>query len=119
MEMRASGMSEDFYNLTADKFIFKVARDRYYSEKDVWAKKEDSLVRVGVTDFFQRRGGDIVYMELPETGKEVKKHGEMAQLETIKAILSAEFPLGGVVNDVNSQLLDKPETVNEDPYGDG
>ncbi len=98
----------DTYQLTADKFIFKVAKDRSYSEKDVWVKTEDGLARLGVTDFFQRRGGDIVFIELPEAGKEVKKRGEIAQLETIKAILPIESPVDGAPGHRRHGAADRP-----------
>lgn len=112
-------MDDAFYWTTVDKFVFKVKRDLSYTEKDVWAAREGDFVRLGVTDFFQRLGGDIVYIELPKVGKEIKKLDEIVRIETIKAVLSAHSPLDGTVVEVNETLLDRPEVINEDPFGRG
>lgn len=112
-------MSDEFYQTAADKFIFNVKRGLLYTENDVWAKVEDEHVRIGVTDFFQRRGGDIVYAELPKVDNKVKRLEEIAQFETIKAILPVMSPFNGVITEVNTLLNDKPELINEDPYGKG
>jgi len=112
-------MSEEFYQTVEDKFIFKVKKDLLYTEDDVWVKVENESTRIGVTDFFQRRGGDIVYIVLPKAGDKVEKEQEFIQFETIKAVSTAKSPLNGTVESVNCSLNDKPELVNEDPYGEG
>jgi glycine cleavage system H protein len=111
-------MSEDSYQEVADKFIFKVKKDLLYTESDVWVKIRDDGSLIGVTDFLQKRGGDTIFVELPQRGKTVKRGDEISSLETIKAVVSVTSPLDGVIAEVNSTLKDKPELINEDPYGE-
>ena len=112
-------MADEYFQAAADKFIFKVKKGILYTENDTWAQAEDEQVRVGVTDFLQRRGGDIIFVELPEQGDEVEKHDDVVRLETIKAILTIASPMRGVVTDVNRRLNDEPELINSDPFGEG
>ena len=117
--IRADNMNEDFYQEVVDKFIFKVRRGLLYSENDVWVRIQDDGSLIGITDFLQRRGGDAVFVELPKKGKIVRRGDEISSLETIKAIVPVTSPLNGAIAEVNSALNDKPELINEDPYGDG
>lgn len=112
-------MSGEFYQTTADKFIFKVKKGLLYTEDDVWVKVEGETSRIGVTDFFQRRGGDVVYLELPKVNDNIKRQEEIVKFETIKAVSTIKSPLNGTVIEVNTILNDKPELINEDPYGKG
>jgi len=112
-------MSEDFYEEAADKFIFNVKKGLFYTESDVWIKIQDNGSLIGVTDFLQKRGGDVVFVELPQKGKTVKRGDELFSFETIKAIIPVNSPFDGVVAEVNSKLNDKPELINADPYGEG
>jgi len=111
-------MSE-FYQFAVDKFIFRVKKGLLYSKDDVWVKIEESHVRIGVTDFHQMSGGDILFVELPKVGSKVKHLEAVAQFETIKAVYEVVSPLGGAVAETNKKLEDKPEIINEDPYGEG
>lgn len=117
-DVKADNMNEDFYQEAVDKFIFKVKKGLLYSENDVWVRIQDDGSRIGITDFLQKRGGDAIFVELPQKGKTVKRGDEISSLETIKAIVSVTSPLDGVVAEVNSTLNNKPELINEDPYGD-
>jgi len=112
-------MSEEFYQTAADKFIFTVKKNLLYAENDVWAEIKDGKAKIGVTDFLQRRGGDIIFAELPKKGSNVRRLEEIVNLETIKAVLSIESPFSGAVTEVNTVLNDKPELINEEPYGGG
>ena len=112
-------MDEEFYQESVDKFIFKVKKGLLYSENDVWVRIQGDRSLIGITDFLQRRGGDVVFVELPQKGKIVRRGDEISSLETIKAIVAVTSPLNGVIADVNSTLNDKPELINEDPYNDG
>lgn len=112
-------MSEDFYQEVVDKFIFKVKKGLLYTESDVWVKIRNDESLIGITDFLQKRGGDAIFVELPQRGKTVRRGDEISSLETIKAIVSVTSPLDGVVAEVNATLSDNPELINEDPYGDG
>jgi len=98
----------------------------YYTREHEWAKVEGALVRVGVTDYAQKKLGDVVYVELPDVGKRIRQVAEpktsdmeIGTLESIKAVSVVYSPLSGVIKEVNSSLADKPELVNSSPYDDG
>ena len=98
----------------------------YYNREHEWVKLEGKLARVGVTDYAQRKLGDVVYVELPEVGKQVKqaaepkgKEMELGAVESIKAVSAVYSPLSGNVKEVNQALQDRPELVNTGPYGEG
>ncbi len=110
-------MDNDYYQTLVDKFIFTVKKGLFYTENDMWVKLENGHVRVGLTDFFQRRVGDVVYIDFSKVGIKVTRSEEIAQLESIKAVSSIISPLEGTIIEVNQSLNDKPEMINEDPYG--
>jgi glycine cleavage system H protein len=112
-------MSSEFLQYVVDKFIFKVKTGLLYTEDDLWVNAKNGAIQIGVSDFLQRRGGDIVFVELPRIGYKVAHGEELAQLETIKAVISLKSPMNGTVTEANSELADKPEKINEDPYGEG
>ena len=109
----------EYLETTVDKFIFKVATDRLYTPEGLWARNEDSLVRIGVTDFFQQRNGDIAFVNLQPVGKMLNLNDELASIETIKVNLSLSSPLTGKILKINQKVVTKPEIVNQDPYGEG
>ncbi len=90
-----------------------------YTKTDEWARRENGKVRVGVTDYAQKMLKDIVGVELPEVGDEVKKGDVVATLESIKTTADVYAPVSGKIVEVNERLLEEPELVNKDPYGDG
>ncbi|MGM0759140.1 MAG: glycine cleavage system protein GcvH [Thermodesulfobacteriota bacterium] len=90
-----------------------------YSQEHEWAKKEGDAVRVGITDFAQDQLGDIVFVELPEEGAEFGQGEEFGTLESVKAVSEIYMPVAGTIKAINSQLEEKPELVNQDPYGQG
>lgn len=90
-----------------------------YSEEHEWVRSEGSEAVTGITDFAQHELTDIVFVELPAVGAELEKGGAMAVVESVKAVSDVYSPLTGTVLDVNSRLVDEPELVNNDPYGDG
>ncbi len=112
-------MNEDFYRASADKFVFNVKKGLLYTEDNVWTEITDGEARFGVTDFLQRRGGDIVFVELPKKGYTAKRGEEIASFETIKAVVSITSPFDGTITEANSALSEKPELINKDPYGEG
>ncbi len=112
-------MSEDFMEVTYDKFLFKVKPDYLYHREESWAKEDGDLITVGVTDFFQRTAGDVAFIELPEIGTEVIGGDEVGVIETIKITVSPISPVSGLIKEVNSGLGDNPQWVNNDPYGEG
>jgi glycine cleavage system H protein len=109
----------DFLETMVDKFTFKVATDRYYSDQGVWAKPEGTRVRVGLSDFLQQRSGDVAFAEVKPTGAAVGFGDEVAVIETIKVNISLASPVGGVVADTNPAMSTAPEAINQDPYGAG
>jgi glycine cleavage system H protein len=112
-------MSDDFFQEVADKFIFTVKKSFLYTENDVWIEMRNGKAKIGITDFLQRQGGDAVFVELPQKGKIVRRGDEISSFETIKAVVSITSPFECTVTEVNSTLNDKPELINEDPYGEG
>jgi glycine cleavage system H protein len=109
----------EYLQTTVDKFTFKVATDRLYSAEGVWAKVEGEGVRLGLSDFVQQRSGDAAFVEVKAAGTEVAAGDEIASLETIKVNISLASPLTGKVVEGNPALLESPEAVNQDPFGDG
>lgn len=98
---------------------FEVPDDRRYLESHEWTTVDDDSVRIGVSDFAQDELGDIVFVELPDVGDEITAGGEFGVVESIKAVSDMYAPISGEVLAVNEELFDRPELVNDDPYGDG
>lgn len=91
-----------------------------YSRDHEWLRVEaDGTVTVGITDYAQKELGDVVYVELPEIGREVRQDEEAAVVESVKAASEVRMPVAGSVVAVNGTLADNPEQVNVDPAGDG
>lgn len=109
----------DFLEYTLDKFTFRVATDRYYSAYGVWAKKENEVITIGLSDFLQQRSGDIAFADVKETRTELSFGDEVADLETIKVDISLPSPVSGIIIEVNPAMETEPEVINEDPYGRG
>lgn len=112
-------MSQDFMEVTYDKFIFKVKKGYLYHSGECWAKEEGGLITVGLTDFLQKTAGDVAFLEAPEVGAEVAQGGEAGVIETIKTTVTLISPAGGVIREVNAALEDNPQLMNTDPYGEG
>ncbi len=87
-----------------------------YSEEHEWVKQEDGKVRIGITDFAQSELGDIVFVELPSVGDEVKADEPFGSVESVKTVSELYAPVSGTVVEVNEELDDSPEFVNESPY---
>lgn len=90
-----------------------------YTKEHEWVKLEDDLVVIGITDYAQDALGEIVYIELPSEGDEVTKGNPFGAVESTKSVSDLYAPVSGEVVEVNEALLDSPEAINEDPYGDG
>ncbi len=112
-------MSDGFMEVTYDKFVFKVKPDYLYHREESWAREEGGLIIVGITDFFQKTAGDVVFIELPEIGTEATRGDEVGVIETIKVTVSAISPVSGMIKEVNGGLAENPQWVNNDPYGEG
>ena len=90
-----------------------------YALSHEWARNEDGLVTVGISDFAQESLGDVVFVELPEVGQLAAAGEEIGVVESVKAAADIYAPVSGTVVAVNENLEDAPELVNQDPYGDG
>ncbi len=89
-----------------------------YSKEHEWAKVDGDVVTVGITDFAQNQLGDVVYVELPKVGSQVKLMTPFGVVESVKTASDLFSPVSGEVVDVNSALNDQPELVNASPYAD-
>jgi len=94
--------------------------DLLFTKEHEWLRQEeDGSLTIGITEHAQSALGDLVYVELPEVGIELKTGGEMAVVESVKAASDVYSPVGGEVVAVNEELADEPEKINADCYGDG
>ena len=94
-----------------------VPEDRRYTDQHEWVLTTDGGVRVGITDFAQEALGDVVFIDLPETGRTVAADDPIAEVESTKSVAEIYAPLAGTITDVNTALADTPELINSDPYG--
>jgi|TARA_B110000305_G_C18946712_1_gene406425 glycine cleavage system H protein len=90
-----------------------------YTKEHEWVKIEDNIATVGITDFAQGELGDIVYLEIDTLDSEIASNEVFGTVEAVKTVSDLFMPLGGKVIETNPELEDKPELVNEDPYGEG
>ena len=90
-----------------------------YTKDHEWARLEGRRATVGITDHAQSELTDVVYVELPQTGKAVKAGDILGTVESVKAVSEIFAPVGGKVVEANKALADVPEVVNKDPYGKG
>jgi glycine cleavage system H protein len=96
-----------------------VRNDLRYTREHEWAKQEGDRVRVGITAYAQEQLGDVVFVELPKVGAKVTASKNFGVVESVKAVSDLFAPVSGEVVEVNGELGQKPETVNQDPYGKG
>jgi glycine cleavage system H protein len=97
----------------------EVPEDRRYTKEHEWAKAEGAIVTVGITDFAQDALGDVVYVDLPQVGASVGAHQPMGEVESTKSVSDVYAPVSGTITRVNPLVSERPELVNEQPYGDG
>jgi glycine cleavage system H protein len=90
-----------------------------YTPDHEWFRPDGAEVLVGITDHAQQQLTDVVFVDLPQLGKTVDKHGTVLTLESVKTVSDVYAPVGGTVTAVNDQLKAHPELVNQDPYGNG
>ncbi len=109
----------EFLEFQVDKFTFRVARDRWYNEEGVWAKWEGPGVQIGLSDYLQKRSGDMAFIEVRPVGIQLDKGDEVAVIETIKVNISLPSPITGKVMAVNQAVVSTPEIINQDPYENG
>ncbi|WP_350252826.1 glycine cleavage system protein GcvH [Bacillus halotolerans] len=93
-----------------------IPKDLRYSEEHEWVKVEGERAKIGITHFAQSELGDIVFVELPEVGAEIKADEPFGSVESVKTVSELYAPINGTVVEVNEDLDDSPEFVNESPY---
>ena len=93
--------------------------DIRYSKEHEWARLENGRVRVGITDYAQDALGDVVYVDVPELGSSVRAEQPFGEVESTKSVSDVFSPISGTIVERNPLLEDRPELVNEQPYGDG
>lgn len=95
-----------------------IPADLKYVASHEWLKLEDDgIITVGITDHAQDLLGDVVFVELPEVGREISADEEIAVVESVKAASDVYAPIAGEIVEINDELVDSPELANEDPYG--
>ncbi len=93
-------------------------KDLKYTKEHEWVKVEGDAATVGITDYAQDSLGDVVYVELPQEGGSVTKNEPFGVVESVKAVSDLYSPVSGTVHEVNDAVIDSPEAINDDPYGD-
>lgn len=97
----------------------KVPEEVLYTREHEWILLDDKGATVGITDYAQQELGDVVFVELPQIGDSFKKGAPFGSVESVKAVSEIYSPLSGRVTQVNELLVNSPERVNEEPYGNG
>ena len=92
-----------------------------YSKEHEWVKttESDPIVTIGITEYAAENLGDIVFIELPETGSNIDQFGKLGEVESVKAVSDIYSPVSGTIVETNSELIDSPQHINESPYDNG
>lgn len=98
---------------------YEVPEGLYYSKDYEWVRVEDGKARIGITDYAQKQLREVVYVELPSEGDEITKDEPYGTAESVKAVSDLVAPISGTIEEVNEEVADRPELLNEDPYGEG
>jgi len=99
--------------------VSSVPDDLKYSKEHEWVRVDGETATVGITAFAQEQLGDVVFVELPEKGTRVKQHSSLGVVESVKAASDVYAPISGEVIERNVKVIESPELVNVQPYGDG
>ncbi len=98
---------------------YVVPENLYYTKEHEWLKIEDDTAIMGITDYAQKSLHEIVFVDLPETKRKVRQMEPIGTVESVKAVSEIYTPISGEIIEVNKELNEKPELVNQDPYGKG
>ena len=96
-----------------------VMPDLKYTKDHEWVRVDEKLARIGITDHAQTELTEIVFVELPGIGKDVKVGEILGNVESVKTVSEVFSPVSGIVKEANGKLIDSPELINKDPYGQG
>lgn len=94
-------------------------KDFLFTKEHEWIKTEDVVASIGITEYAQKELGDIVYVDLPSVGDSITKGDACSNIESVKAVSDIYAPISGEIIEINEALEDKPELLNQDPYGEG
>jgi glycine cleavage system H protein len=97
----------------------KFPEDCLYTRQHEWVRYLDGVATVGITEYAQQELGDVVFVELPKVGDSFDTNETFANVESVKAVSEVFSPAAGDIIEINEELVDSPQHVNEDPYGDG
>jgi glycine cleavage system H protein len=95
------------------------AEELKYTKDHVWVYADGDTATIGISDYAQQELGDIVFVEMPESGKNVAKEDTFGTIESVKSVSDLISPLSGDITEINTVLEDTPETINSDPFGEG
>lgn len=98
---------------------FRVPEENYYTKDHEWASVDENLVTVGITEYAQHSLGEVVYVELPETGQKVTQGEPFGVVESVKAVSDLLAPVSGTVIEVNETVTENPGVINDDSMNDG
>ncbi|BBD72720.1 glycine cleavage system protein H [Sulfodiicoccus acidiphilus] len=98
---------------------YLIVNDRLYTDSDEWVKVEKDVLIVGITDYAQKKLRDIIGVDLPKPNTQVRKGDPIAVVESVKAAADIYSPVDGTITEVNERLVESPELLNKDPYGEG
>ena len=98
---------------------YEVPEGLYYSKEWTWIKIENGKARIGITDYAQKQLREVVFAELPEVGDEIVKGEPFGTVESVKSVSDLVAPINGKIEEVNEEVVDNPQIINEDPYGEG
>ncbi len=96
-----------------------IPEDLAYTGTHEWLRRASDGVTVGITDYAQSELTDIVFVELPESGRHLDRGEEICALESVKAVAYVYSPIAGTISAINERLAKEPELINKDPYGEG
>ena len=96
-----------------------VPENLYYTKEHEWLKVQGDTATMGITDYAQKSLHEIVFVDLPEVGRKVKQMESIGTVESVKAVSEIYTPISGEIIEVNTEVNEKPELVNQDPYGKG
>ena len=98
-------------------YLGEIPENLKYTKEHEWAASENEIVSVGVTDYAQHALTDVVFVELPSIGKKVSQFKQLCVIESVKSVSDVFSPVSGEVVEVNQELSEKPELINQNPYG--
>ena len=105
--------------MSGHEYLGKIPEGLNYTKEHEWVKLEGRTAKVGITDYAQHALTDIVFVELPEAGKKAVQFKPLCVVESVKSVSDIFSPISGEVARANESLKEKPESINNDPYGEG